>query len=424
MGAVYAATHLRLEQRVAIKVMSYDMAANPEALERFRREAKVTSGLGHPHIVRVSDFSATPTGEPFLVMEFLAGEDLERRLRREGSLAAPEVVRIAKHVASALAATHAKGIVHRDLKPGNIFMVAIEGEPGFVKVLDFGISKVRSASTKLTRTSSIMGTPNYMSPEQAKGKIEDIDETTDQWALACIVWECLSGQGPFVGENVPSILFQIVHEAPPPLVPQVSGLPRQVEDVLRRALSKEKQDRFPSVTAFVSALEAALTGVPSVATAPTLSNQGALTQGKVVTGRATTFTRSAAEIDDGVGPVPTHRRWVWVAAAAGAMIVAVSAFLLFQSRREPPVSVSPTMTVPATVVAPPPQPEPKLEAPAPPPAPVAEAAPVVAAPEATNEKKDSVPKRARKRAAKGAAVSRPSPTPAKASNNEDRWRVD
>jgi serine/threonine protein kinase len=109
-------------------------------------------------------------------------------------------------------------------KPGNIYLLEIAGESDFVKVLDFGISKVRSASTKLTRTSSIMGTPNYMSPEQAKGKIEEIDETTDQWALACIAWECLSGEGPFVGENVPSILFQIVHEPTPSLLPKVAGL--------------------------------------------------------------------------------------------------------------------------------------------------------------------------------------------------------
>ena len=203
MGAVYRATQLRLDKPVAVKVMARELAANQEALERFRREARVTSGLGHPNIVQVFDFSATPTGEPFFVLEFLEGEDLDHRLRRVGRLPISDVVHVVKQVASALAATHAKGIVHRDLKPGNIYLLDIAGTKDFVKVLDFGISKVRSASTKLTRTSSIMGTPNYMSPEQARGQIDDIDERTDQWALGCIAWECLAGRGPFVGENVP-----------------------------------------------------------------------------------------------------------------------------------------------------------------------------------------------------------------------------
>jgi serine/threonine protein kinase len=259
MGAVYAATHLRLEKRVAVKVMARELTANPEALARFRREALVTSGLGHPHIVQVFDFSTTPTGEPFLVMEFLDGEDLDHRLRRVGRLPAADVVRMVKQVASALMTTHNKGIVHRDLKPANIYLLEVAGETDFVKVLDLGISKVRSASTKLTRTSSIMGTPNYMSPEQAKGNTEAIDERTDQWALACIAWECLSGQGPFVGENVPSILFQIVHEPPPSLLPQVADLYPQVEAVLLRGLAKNKNDRFAKVDDFATELEAAVT---------------------------------------------------------------------------------------------------------------------------------------------------------------------
>jgi serine/threonine protein kinase len=260
MGVVYDATQLRLEKRVAIKVMARELASNEEALARFRREARVTSTLGHPHIVQVSDFSVTPTGEPYLVMEFLEGEDLEHRLHRAGRISAVEMVRIIKQVASALAATHAKGIVHRDLKPGNIYLVEIAGEPDFVKVLDFGISKVKDATTKLTRTSFIMGTPNYMSPEQAMGNIEEIDESTDQWALACIAWECLSGDGPFAGGNLHSVLFRIVHEPPPSLLPKVAGLPLQVEKALLRALSKKKEERFPTVTELASALEAALTG--------------------------------------------------------------------------------------------------------------------------------------------------------------------
>ena len=220
MGAVYTATHIRLSKRVAVKVMARELADNPEALLRFHREAVVTSGLGHPHIVQVFDFSSMPTGEPFLVMEFLEGEDLDQRLRRDRRLSPTSTLRIIKQVASALAATHAKKIVHRDLKPANIYLLAAAEEADFVKVLDFGISKVRAATTKLTRAESVMGTPDYMSPEQALGAIDEIDERTDQWALACITWECFSGRAPFIGENVPSLLFQVVHEQPPPLAPR------------------------------------------------------------------------------------------------------------------------------------------------------------------------------------------------------------
>jgi serine/threonine-protein kinase len=258
MGAVYRATHLRLNKRVAVKVLASALAANAESLARFHREALVTGGLGHLHIVQVFDFSTTLAGQPFLVMELLEGEDLEHRLCRVGRLPAAEVVPIVKQVASALAATHAQAIVHRDLKPGNIFLLQVAGEANFVKVVDFGISKMRAATHKLTRTASIMGTPNYMSPEQAQGKIDEIDERTDQWALACIAWECLAGERPFVGEEGTSILYQVVHAPPPPLLPKVPGLAPQVEAVLLRAMAKAKNDRFSTVNDFALAFENAV----------------------------------------------------------------------------------------------------------------------------------------------------------------------
>ena len=385
MGAVFEATQLRLDKRVAVKVMARELAANPEALERFRREARVTSALGHPHIVQVSDFSVTPTGEPFLVMEFLEGEDLDQRLRRVGRLPAADVVRIVKQVASALAATHAKGIVHRDLKPGNIYLVEIAGEPDFVKVLDFGISKVRTATTKLTRTSSVIGTPNYMSPEQAKGRTEDIDERTDQWALACIAWECLSGEGPFIGENVPSILFQIVHEPPPSLLPKVTGLHPQVEDVLVRALAKDKQDRFPSVTEFAAALEAASTGAASMhsptAAMPARTMRFAEGRGADGSGpvspKSTTFTETAGEMegDDGLDELPTGPKWVLGAIGAGVVAAATVAFLLLRSGPAPNSTAEsrPPPAPPAPAAVPPtPAPAPRVEIPA---APAAEESP-------------------------------------------------
>jgi serine/threonine-protein kinase len=366
MGAVYEATHLRLARRVAVKVMARELASNSEALARFHREAQVTSGLGHPHIVQVFDFSATPTGEPFLVMEFLQGEDLDHRIRRTGRLPVAVVAHIIKQVASALAATHAKAIVHRDLKPGNIFLLEAAGETDFVKVLDFGISKVRAATTKLTKTSSVMGTPNYMSPEQAKGRVEDIDERTDQWALACIAWECLAGEGPFVGENVPSILFQIVHEPPAALVPKVAGLPPQVEDVLLRALAKDKNDRFASVNDFAIALEGAVVGTVAPASVPRTVQLAEVPSGAEPPAR-TTFTQTAGELDDALGDRLSKPQWIWALAVGVAAVLAFGAFLLFR----PSPAARP-------VVASPPPVTPRLPVPAPPPPQAEPTAPVVA----------------------------------------------
>jgi len=375
MGAVYEGLHLRLQKRIAVKVMARELAANTEALNRFHREAMVTSALGHPHIVQVFDFSTTPTGEPFLVMEFLEGEDLEHRLRRAGRLSPPATLHVVKQVASALAATHAKGIVHRDLKPANIYLLEAAGETDFAKVLDFGISKVRTATTKLTKASMVMGTPNYMSPEQALGQVEEIDETTDQWALACIAWECLSGEGPFMGENVPAILFQVVHEAPPPLAPKVAGLPHELEEVLRGALAKDKRQRFASVAAFASALEGALAGISSAQAhtqyapvSPTVRLSAAAAASPLEAKHSTTFTQTAGELNDSMVVGPTRRWRVWALGGGGATAVALAAFLLVGSGRvsKPGLAVPVASSPAPAAFAPPPAPVPAPAAEPPP----------------------------------------------------------
>src|SRR5260221_4207220 len=249
MGTVYEATQTRLGKRVAVKVMDRTLATNPEALARFRREIQVTAQLAHPNIIQVSDFGTAPTGEPYLVMEYLEGEDLQERIRRVTRLPLASAVSIVRQLASALAVTHAEGIVHRDLKPANVFLVKVPGQTDFVKVVDFGISRVLKASaTKLTRAQMVVGTPEYMAPEQAAGKVDEIDHRSDQWSLACIAWEMLAGQQPFFGPDVNTILHQVMNGEPPPLGPKLAGfLPGEIERVLRRALSKRQQDRFPTI---------------------------------------------------------------------------------------------------------------------------------------------------------------------------------
>lgn len=257
MGAVYEALHLRLNKPVAIKILAHQIASNQEALLRFRREAEVTSRLGHPHLVQVIDFGTSQSSEPYLVMECLNGEDLDQRLRRVGRLPLQAVVEITKQAASALAAAHAEGVVHRDLKPANIFLVSVPGEDDFVKILDFGVSKIKAARTKLTRASSVLGTPDYMSPEQATGLIDEVDHRADQWALGCIAWEMLAGRAPFMADDVTALFYQIIHMDPHPIAKWAPDLPSGVEPVLRRALSKQSADRFPTIKEFSRALAAA-----------------------------------------------------------------------------------------------------------------------------------------------------------------------
>ena len=265
MSAVYEAVQLRLNQRVAVKVIARELASNPEALGRFRREAEIASQLRHPHLVTVTDFGTAPAGQPYLVMEHLKGIDLDHRIRQLGRMPLEAVVSITKQVASALAAAHDQGIVHRDLKPANVFLVEVPGEPDFVKILDFGISKVRAATTQLTKASAIIGTPNYMSPEQATGMLDEIDHRTDQWAVGCIVWEMLSGRPPFASDDMSAVFYQVIHLDPQPLRNRTPDLPPGVEAVLRRALSKRVTDRFPSVGDFANALASAASESPSEA---------------------------------------------------------------------------------------------------------------------------------------------------------------
>jgi serine/threonine-protein kinase len=382
MGTVYEGTQLRLNKRVAIKLLSRDLASNEEALARFRREAEVTSQLGHPHIVHVFDFGTAPSGEPYLVMEYLEGEDLDLRIRRAGRLRLPIVANVVKQIASALAATHARGIVHRDLKPANIFLLEVEGETDFVKVVDFGISKVRAASLRITGESAIIGTPNYMSPEQALGQLE-VDHKTDQWSLACIAYEMLAGRGPFVGETVHSLLYQVVHEEPPALGRLVPGLPDDVERTIRRAMEKSPADRFPTVVAFSRAFTAAIEGrtVAAVSNSPTpASSSIAPSRPREVPMRSglATFSKTVLEIQS-LARLRARLTPKGVAAAGvtAAVVLLAGVFALrSRSSQSPTAPPLPALTS-SPPTAPPPRSSSPVVAPLPAPAPIPSPAPDV-----------------------------------------------
>ncbi len=253
MGDVYAASHTRLNRRFAIKILHTRFAKNNEAYQRFRREAQITSELGHPHIVEVVDFNLMKDGSPYIVMEFLEGEDLEERLDRVGKVDITTAVHIARQLGSALAAAHAKQIVHRDLKPQNVFVMKFEDDDWYLKILDFGISKIRGSTSIVTQDKALLGTPNYMSPEQAEGKTDLVDHRTDQFALGTMIYEMLSGTNPFEAESIPSIMYHVVHTTPPPLN-QVAAVPPAFAMAVSRAMSKDPEQRFPGIREFVRVL--------------------------------------------------------------------------------------------------------------------------------------------------------------------------
>ena len=197
MGAVYEAVHKRLrKQKFAIKVLHQKMLENETVFARFQREAEIATEIGHPNIIQVVDFYDTDEGLPCMVMEYLVGEDLGERLKRQGTLTTHEVVELVEQVGGALQAVHEKGVTHRDLKPANIFLTSRPDGTMKVKVLDFGISKIRDSGT-LTGDQAVLGTPHYMSPEQGEGAVKDVDHRTDIFALGTICYQVLTGKVPF-----------------------------------------------------------------------------------------------------------------------------------------------------------------------------------------------------------------------------------
>ncbi len=266
MGLVYEGIHTVIEKRVAIKLLRDDFSSRPEVVARFRQEAKSASRIGHEHIVDITDFGETVTGASYFIMEYLEGEDLANVLEREGVLAVQRAIAIVSQCCRALGAAHSKGIVHRDMKPENIFLVSRHDNADFVKIVDFGIAKMSDIETpgepgrKLTKTGMIFGTPEYMSPEQAAGK--HLDHRVDVYAMGVILFECVTGRVPFVGDSFMGILTQHMFEEPPPLAevnPHVE-CSAELEMVIYKALAKAPEDRYQDMPALLEALEAASEG--------------------------------------------------------------------------------------------------------------------------------------------------------------------
>ena len=259
-GDVYVARHERLGSEVAVKVLHPSLAGNAQALARLRQEADIMSTLRHPHIVQILDFDVTELGVPFLVMELLAGRPLTECAISERPLEPRAALHIIDQIAQALAAAHAHGIVHLDLKPDNVILVPTDGRDDFVKVIDFGISRA-TWSHRPDNEPLITGTPEYMSPEQARGVAVEIDHRADQFALAALSYRLLTGHEPFAGGDPAVILHQVVNATPKPPSQRAPWLGAGVDAVIGRGMSKRSVLRYPGVAAFSEALAAAIDAI-------------------------------------------------------------------------------------------------------------------------------------------------------------------
>ncbi|MEW6731109.1 MAG: bifunctional serine/threonine-protein kinase/formylglycine-generating enzyme family protein [Acidobacteriota bacterium] len=262
MGRVYKARHLDLGNLVAIKMLNTNLIQNDEAIERFKREARASAKVLHPNTVRVFDYGVEGNA-CFLVMEFLEGEPLRKRLSKRKRLPLPEIVHFVEQVCYVLEVMHRKGIVHRDLKPDNIFFHQQE-DIEVVKVLDFGIAKVSSATidSTLTRPGSLVGTPHYMSPEQCQGI--ELDGRADLYSFGVILYEMLAGRVPFDAENSLTLMFKHVQEEPQQLSVIVPHLPPALCETVMRLLAKEPKDRFQTAKDFLQAFCAAAQITPTI----------------------------------------------------------------------------------------------------------------------------------------------------------------
>ena len=264
MGVVYAAQDLRDDRPVAVKVLPATLVNDPQRARRFAAEATALSALHHPAIVRYVAHGVTPTGEPFLAMEWLEGEDLAQRLRR-CRLGVRESAALGQRVAEALAAAHARGIIHRDIKPSNLFLRG--GDVEQVTILDFGVARIDHAPISLTASGALLGTPGYMAPEQARGASR-IDARADIFALGAVMLECLAGRPAFTGQHVMAVLAKVLLEDPPRLSALCSHVPWALDELVARMLAKDPAARPQSAATMAAELATILESVdPTAASA-------------------------------------------------------------------------------------------------------------------------------------------------------------
>lgn len=330
MGTVYLAEHTTILKKFAIKVLSAQLSLREDHVDRFMREARAASMITHPNVVEITDFGLTPDGQPFFVMEYLQGKDLSQVLAEGGPLPWKRARPILIQVCSALQAAHEQGIVHRDMKPGNVVLVKRGTVQDHVKVLDFGIAKVISqeadAKGGLTQSGVVVGTPEYMSPEQGWG--QPVDHRGDIYAVGVLLYELLTGKIPFAGATMMEILNRHMFEVPDVKHPNI---PEEVGAIILKAMQKDRALRFQSMTEMAAAVEAVGTGASPV----TVVDEEIKTPWGPVTARF-----------NAVPAGNPQRSWMWLSILSAVLAVGA---LVYAILPDPP----PPAPDPAPVVAPP-----------------------------------------------------------------------
>ena len=370
MSAVYGAIHIGLEQRVAIKVLHPQFAADLKVVQRFIREAKASARISGEHVGRVIDVGATEEGSPYIALELLEGEDLGDHVDRRGPLPIAEAVDLVLQACDGIARAHAVGIIHRDIKPSNLFLTHRDDRP-CVKVIDFGISKVTSGEGHaLTQTTEIVGSPQYMSPEQVKAS-RDVDARTDVWSLGCVLYELLTAKVPFEAQSVMLLGSVILNNRHVSVREHRPEVPLQLSAIVDRCLAKETSARPTSVVELASALAPfAQNDAGLVESMRRLGSQVPLVPASSVrpvlvsaeTGPSVEFGEAELDepIDEPAASVP--RRGLAIGAGLLVGIAAVVAVVML--RRPPPrvasepvvTAVTPPATAASLVPEPPPPP--------------------------------------------------------------------
>ncbi len=376
MGFVYEATHEVLRRRAAIKLLRPELAPHAQIVTRFLQEAKAVNLIDHPNIINVYDFGEGADGSVYFVMEFLAGETLDDLMRRRKPLPVPLLLHTFGQIAKALVAAHAKQIVHRDLKPANVYVIAREGNPYFIKLLDFGIAQLRGegAIKGLTTAGMVLGTPQYMSPEQIAG--EPIDARTDVWALGVMLYRAATGHAPFQGDGFQQLAATILKDTPRSPRELVPGLPVQLDQLVMSCLERKVADRCQSVAEVIAGLERVkrelgldddriLAGVVTDAgTTPTTpptapAGEPARTRGSLAASLpqyqgADVLVRSpAVSAPVAAAPGTPGRSRATLVAAGGAALLMVAAAIYLGVGRGRPAQTTAEASAPSPVTAPP-----------------------------------------------------------------------